>query len=369
MKIAFVHHSLQVSNGTDSLVYQYANKLSEKGHEVVVYTLKASGTNFGGPNFGIHRTKLPFGNGRLNTSVFAPIYRQFWKVRKELQGYDAVISMIYPSCLLPVWPEKLNTKTIHIEWGTPEGVWSNTGERLYSKIAKVSQGIACMRADKVLVPGPFIKNWVKENYSIEAKQIYLDGIDFGQVGEEEPRYDTRNILYIGRVAPYKNLEALIGAIVNIKEKVDNRVTLTIAGSLVFSSYVEKLRKLLDKLDTHWMDYIEFKGIVLSSKLPILYSYCQIYCSPSKWEGFLKSDAYAYKKPMVAFDLTSGRDIIQDGKTGLLCNTGTLLEEVLPILLEDESLCRQFGEDGYKWAKEHLDMDKIVDNLEGEINGS
>ncbi len=369
MKIAFVHHSYQLGNGTDSLVYQYTKKLWEKGHKVTIYTLRSEGFGFseslgkdGADVSSLVVTKLPFGNGRLNTSVFAPLYGQFWKIRKELQEYDAVISMLYPSCLLPVWPSKINTRVVHIEWGTPEGVWTTLGENLYAKIAKVGQGIACLRADKVLVPGSFVKGWVKENYGVEAKQIYLDGIDFPTFKEEDNRYNTGNILYVGRVVPYKNLESLIRAVANIKG-----ASLTIVGNYkVFPKYTSKLLKLQKELDVR----MTLAGVI--SDLAPYYLNCQIYCSPSKWEGFLKSDAYAYKKPMVAFDYTSSKDIIQPDITGrIVTNVGGIgygktLEIILGNLVKNEKECQKLGENGYKWAKETLDINKIVDNLEKEI---
>ena len=367
MKIAFVHHNLEVGHGTNTLVWQYAEGLGKKDHVVDIYTLVGEDHHLGADSlFDVRVTKLPFGNGRLNTSIFAPLYKPFWQVREELESYDVVISMIYPSCLLPVWPEKLkHPKVIHIEWSTPDGVWSNLGERLYSKLAIAMQGITCIRADEVLVPGDFVKKWVLDYYGIDAKQMYLDGIDFHQfdISKVTNRYNTKNILYVGRVVPYKNLEDLINAVALIKD-----ATLTIVGNnTAFPSYTKKLYKLCHKLGLE-SGRVRFAGVVPDAELTSYYAACQVYCSPSRWEGFLKSFAYAYAKPMVSYDLTSARDIIQDGITGKVVKNPDPAELAYELseLLNQPNYCKSLGENGYQWAKENLDIDKIVDNLEALI---
>jgi glycosyltransferase involved in cell wall biosynthesis len=99
-------------------------------------------------------------------------------------------------------------------------------------------------------------------------------------------------------------------------------------------------------------------------LPKYYLACDVYATCSAWEGFLRAEAYAMEKPMVAFDTTSHAETIQHEKTGLLVKEQTpeAFASALITLLNDNELRKRMGKEGYKWSKETLDFDVIAKNF-------
>lgn len=119
------------------------------------------------------------------------------------------------------------------------------------KLIRKMNKIAALKADGLIAPCPFVKRWIKENYGLDSEQIYLDGINFQLFNRE---YDYRpinfmdgyiNILYVGRVAPHKNIECLIESFQILKEYIDD-VRLIIVGRRTFPVYYKNLMKILRK---------------------------------------------------------------------------------------------------------------------------
>ncbi len=378
MKIAFVNHTFIMGSGIDSLIYQYTKRLGTK-HMVHIFCLR---TDYGEQqwdelferykeveyeNFKLHKIEMPFGKERISSTLAPLVFRPWNKI--DLEQFDIVVTQLYPGTLLP---KLKHPKWVHIEWSTPEGIYNSWQERAYFRLQKWGNEIGCKRADLVLTPSKFVHDYVLKNYKVESKQMYLDGIDFELFDKSkyDNRFDTNNILYVGRIAPHKNLEALIRAFALVKKEIPD-ATLILAGSLPFPNYTRKIIRLLDELIKDWTQSlsVELTSTVPWQDLPKYYANCILWCSPTKWEGFLKSEAYAFEKPMVALDYTSNCETVQDNFNGLLVRVGTPqdLAGNLILLLRNKAMTQELGQNGHKWAKENLDINTITDNLEAVFN--
>jgi len=335
-------------------------------HQVEVFTFRSYYKLPTDNSWKINTIDIPFGKTRLGSGVFAPLFIPWHSLRKRLEQFDIVVVQLYPANLIPILPKKLSTKVITVEWGTPSGVWSRWQERLYVKLAEWASGIACRRADKVLVGSKFVQNYVKQKYGVNSKVLCLDGLDFSLLDKDKYQNKRKdNILYIGRISPHKNLHTLIEAFQQVKQAVPN-ATLTIVGSHTFPRYTEKLHKLAAKLSL--VNSVKWAGAVSWEALPQYYADCSVYCSPSLWEGFMRCEAFAFEKPMVVFNNTANAETVKDKESGFVVkeNTPEALALALITLLKDSELQHKMGKAGYSWAKNNLDLDIITKELVNDL---
>lgn len=171
-----------------------------------------------------------------------------WKLRKE---YDAVFVHMIPGYVIagfPVW--KFLRKKI--------GLWYTHGS------------VSCsLRLSERFVN--IIFTAAKEGCNIKSKKVYITGHGI-DVSVQAPKADKKDIdmITVGRIAPSKNLEALIDVLVSIKKtKPDTNFT------IVGSPLTEEEKQYKDTLDRYiskrgMTDSVNFIGTILNSELPKLF---------------------------------------------------------------------------------------------------
>lgn len=362
MKIAFLHHSFIIGSGIDSLIYQYAKRMSLE-HHIEIFTFRSYYKLPIDP-YKINIIDIPFGKTRIGSGVLAPVFIPWRKIRRELEQFDVVIAQLYPANLIPILPKKLRTKVIIIEWGIPEGVWLTWQERLYTRLSKQASRLACRRADKVLVSSKFMQDYVKDNFNVDAKCLCIDGLDFELLDKNKYKAsDTNNIVYVGRISPHKNIHTLLSAFKTVQNTIPE-ASLTIIGSHTFPEYSKKLKQLASKLNIK----VNWTGAVSWKELPQYYADCSVYCSPSLWEGFMRCEAFAFEKPMVVFNNTANPETVHNNINGIVVNynNSTALAEALIRLLLNKEENQAMGQAGYRWARENLDFNNITKELLNEL---
>jgi len=364
VKIAFLHHSFIIGSGIDSLIYEYARRLSEE-NEVEIFTFR-SYYKLPTSDWKINVIDIPFGKTRFGSGVFAPLFIPWHKLRNKLEQFDVVVAQLYPANLIPVLPRKLETKVVVVEWGTPEGVWFRWQESLYARLSKQASKIACRRADKVLVSSKFLKEYVTKNFGVISNLVLIDGINFDLLDKDKVVGKKQNdILYVGRVSPHKNIHTLIKAFRLVKDEIPD-ATLTLVGAQTFPEYSDYLKKLAGELLLG--DSVKWEGVVPWEDLPGYYADCAVYCSPSLWEGYMRCEAFAFEKPAVVFDATANAETVHDGIDGIVVKqiNPSALAEALVTLLRDDDKRGAMGRAGYAWAKENLDFGVITNKLLEEL---
>ena len=122
-----------------------------------------------------------------------------------------------------------------------------------------------------------------------------------------PREGRVKLLYIGRLTFQKNLQTLILAI----KKSGIQADLTIVGNGIDKFDLQKIAK---ENEVH----VDFHDA--TSNLSAFYLSADLFCIPSRWEGFpnVVGEALAHGLPVIAFKECSGMtDLIIEGKNGLL----------------------------------------------------
>ena len=121
------------------------------------------------------------------------------------------------------------------------------------------------------------------------------------------------LIYVGRLIFYKNLEVVLKAI-NIAKKIEPRIKLVIVGSGPHKENIEKLSRKLG-LESN----LEFKGYVDADEKENLIATSSAMVFPSLCEGFgiVILEAFAQKKPVLVSKIKPMSDIIAHEKTGFV----------------------------------------------------
>jgi glycosyltransferase involved in cell wall biosynthesis len=281
------------------------------------------------------------------------------------------------------WWERVDA--LHIHWPFPHGLMA-CGPAWLNRVKVVS---SCHSAEIALAEQSKFSTWllanclrrsdaVTANSSHTAKLVYsISGIT-GEVIpygatvriDEQPASEGKGqlplLLFSGRLIQRKGVDFLIRAMPRILTQ--RKVRLVVTGDGHYRSQWEKLSHELGVSHA-----VEFAGFVSNEKLSQLFRACTVYVHPAIYDdrgdteglGVVLIEALRNRKPVVASQVGGIVDVIKDGETGLLVpqkDPEALAEAVLRVL-QDPALARRLGEQGYVYATEFFDWDRITDRLE------
>lgn len=187
-------------------------------------------------------------------------------------------------------------------------------------------------------------------------------------GEDE-RFD---VLFVGRIAPQKNLESLLEAFVRLAvARPDAPLRIAIAGDgpdrdslrARFESEIAPRIPASPLARERHGGPIAWLGPVPNATLPNLMRRSSVFCLPSHYEGHPKAllEAMACGMAVVAADAPGLREVIRHEETGLVVpGTAESLAESLDRLLRDAPLRARLGAAARAHAVEHWSLDRIVD---------
>lgn len=161
------------------------------------------------------------------------------------------------------------------------------------------------------------------------------------------QYDIKNdekiIIFTGRFVPTKCIDYLIKSMPLITQFFPN-VKLFLVGDGPLRNSLEKLTKNLNVVDN-----VVFTGH--KSEIRDILSIADVLVLPSVSEGISNSllEAMAYKKPVIASNISPNRELVIHGKNGFLVqlNSTRSIAEAAIKLLKNESLAKSMGEYGYR----------------------
>ena len=177
------------------------------------------------------------------------------------------------------------------------------------------------------------------------------------------RVNKGSLLFVGRLVEKKGLRYLIEALPLILKR-HPEVCLRIAGD---GPEKGNLKAQCAKLGIS--DHVRFLGAVKNERLPALYQTSDVVVFPSviaddgDREGFglVLVEALGCECATVVTDLPAMRDIIIDGKTGLVVPQKSIrqLAEKVIGLLDDPEMGRLVGKEGRRFVLERYDWDIIA----------
>jgi len=200
--------------------------------------------------------------------------------------------------------------------------------------------------------------------------------DLKKLGEKKPIYVIENsiesfssnsntvnpfqIIHVGRLVFYKNLEVVLKTIPLIKQKIP-KIKLVIVGD---GPYKENLKSLIKKLGIN--DNVDLKGYLGTQEKIQLISQSMALVFPSLVEGFglVILEAFSQRRPVIVSNVRPLSDIVQNNETGFVLDPHdekAWAESIIKIL-QNPDLADKMGEKGKKILDTKYTMNSIYEKL-------
>lgn len=177
-----------------------------------------------------------------------------------------------------------------------------------------------------------------------------------------------DLLFLSRVELAKGVYELLDAYQIIRAR-DSRYTLTIAGD---GPELENLRKYAADLK---LEGVSFPGFVQGASKIECFRSAAIFCFPSYTEGMPNAvlEAMAVGLPIVCSDAGGLRDIMEDGKTGILFTAlldgedkqmfeGAVIADAIESLAYNESLYNSISRYNSEFARSRFAASEVAKRL-------
>jgi len=210
---------------------------------------------------------------------------------------------------------------------------------------------------------------------IEPEKIFVitNGVDYKRFSTSKKsnyfrkKYNIQNkykiiVCVVSRMIPFKNLELVINAIFQLKEK-HKKVFLIVVGSKTDKEYYKKLVSLIKNLKLE--NQIFFHSEVDNDKIHNIYKSADIFALPSKpLEGMNLStlEAMSSGLPIITSHVNVTSDIVKETNSGFVIDDLESFVSSVEKLITTENLRKKLGNNGKKFMKDYS-WDKIVLKIE------
>jgi glycosyltransferase involved in cell wall biosynthesis len=226
------------------------------------------------------------------------------------------------------------------------------------------------RADAVVGVSQYVVDHTSKYISFDSKKkgVIFNPANLEKFYPADPNKQVKGrILFAGTVCEKKGIRQLIQAMPIIKQAIPEAHLLVVGRDWKFPktghSYIEYLT---DFIDSRIIDDIRFLGPVPNSEIPKLIEEAEICCYPSHMEAMPLAwiEVMAMGKAFVGSSLGPGKEIVQDGFNGLLCDPRqpTDIAEKVISMLRNNKEAMQMGERAREFALQNFSLDII-----GKVN--
>jgi glycosyltransferase involved in cell wall biosynthesis len=232
----------------------------------------------------------------------------------------------------------------------------------------------CRRAVRLIADSHCTKNDLVIHYGIPSTKIDVVHLAAGKEFEPVSCSQTlqgirtrlglpdRFVLFVGSVEPRKNLPLLIRAMARLSREAPETALAIVGGGE--PRYVASLHRIIEAEGLELGRDVIFTGCVGDQDLPALYSQCQVFVYPSRYEGFglPPLEAMACGAPVLIPNHSSFVELYKD--CGLLVDPIEVetLEAAIRRLLWDHTLRNELIARGLKLARSRTWQDVVAETL-------
>lgn len=214
---------------------------------------------------------------------------------------------------------------------------------------------------------------VLRKHGLHQTEIWPRGIDTAlfhpKMGRERsplpPAGDRLTLLYVGRLAPEKDLHILFEAYLTLPKEIKEKVRLVIVGD---GPMINELKEKADET-------ILFTGFKKGEALAELYRHADLFTFPSSTETFgnVVLEAFASGTPVLAVNQGGVKEIIRHGETGWLVRArdADAFRQGMITLIEHKEIRRELSKRALHYAAtqswESI-FSKLVASYEEVLNG-
>lgn len=232
------------------------------------------------------------------------------------------------------------------------------------------------RADKIIIAGDYILDLLPEKFHSRCIKMLDVGIDTADYCFSGVDYQSEavNLLYVGRIVPYKGLLYLLKSISILPENIKRHINLNVVGDGGGGAYELKCREFVK--GNHLSENVNFLGFLDKKSVKCIYEASHIFCFPSLAEagGTVVLEAMAKGLPVIAINYGGPGESVSP-QSGYLIHPespGQLVEEICEKILflynDRDKLqrlslgARERAEKEFDWRMRCLKMADIYKSL-------
>jgi glycosyltransferase involved in cell wall biosynthesis len=185
--------------------------------------------------------------------------------------------------------------------------------------------------------------------------------------------DKKQVLFVGRFVPVKNIELLINAFENI-QRIHPSAELVLVGE---GPQEDELKKRVE--EQNLSETVQFMGYIPNDDLPKFYRNATVVALSSRSEsyGITLLEAMSCGVPVVAPDIGVIPDIVDENENGLLYQRGSVAEltDALDEILSDIKLRRSYSQAArtkavkyFDWSNKQTKLYDLYSNLTDSVSG-
>ncbi|MDQ0160958.1 glycosyltransferase family 4 protein [Aeribacillus alveayuensis] len=216
---------------------------------------------------------------------------------------------------------------------------------------------------KIFVPSHFTLEQLKR-HGFANMSIWSRGVDCKLFHPHYDKLEVRQkyginekyiLSYVGRIAPEKDIETLLNIINQLPNDIARNVRWLIVGDGPLMTYMKEKAS----------ENVTFTGYLNGTELAKIYSTSDIFVFPSPTETFgnVVLEAIASGTPVIGANSGGVKNIIQHGKTGILCepkNTEQFIDRITDLLTH-HSMRIQMGHEARNYSLSQT-WEQILDRL-------
>lgn len=345
--------TLDTKGGIVHYTAQLSNALSKHSKVSVITPFGVEEQLF---NKSVNLIQLHTGNVLKNFVLNTLLLNRFYFFLKTIKIINPdVIHIQFPHpwlCFfLPFLSKYKMVTTIH-------NVEPHLGSRSFDQ--NLAHNLHIKYSDALIVHGDLAKSKLQNRLKESGlnKDIFViphgDYSFFTKISNKNHSEENSTVLFFGRIVEYKGLNYLIEAASQIVKEIPNLKVL-IAGSGRIDNF-----NVIEKLP-----YFEiFNYYIENERVGEFFQRSSVVVLPyieSTQTGVIPI-AYAFKKPVVATNVGSIPEIVEDGVTGYIVppRDSKSLANAIVKVLKDNKLRTQMGENAYIKMKEDLSWDVIAE---------
>jgi len=349
MKIVFVVPEISKTGGM-RIIFEYANKLSDKGYDVTVASPVVPLNSFKG-KFSLYffRYRLNYARRFLTGKIENP--KSFFDVKFKIKYIP------YPSVyFLPEADVYIATS-----WTSSYLVSKVKAKKFYliqdyeiwtSNIVMVDKSYKLPL--KKIVVSTYLKNLLKDKFN-EDSDVVLNGIDFTKFNnEDKTSFSVKTVLFMDHSLKNKNVEDALSVVDRLHSNHPG-IKFICFGRNMYSNIP---------------DYVEFYNDPSDEMIASLYKRSDIFLYTSMYEGFAlpPAEAMACKCAVAGYNTAGLPDFAINNETALLCEAGEVnaLYENVKKLIQDPKLLEKISLNGYshirkvlEWNDSFIKFEKII----------
>jgi len=240
----------------------------------------------------------------------------------------------------------------------------NCARNMYGS-AKSTLAYCCLKlnkrklkfVDKYMAVSTFVKDFHLRQLDLNEEDIvvvpnFMEEQKYEAESEENRAFSDDFILFVGALSRHKGVDVLIRAY----ERLGTETKLVLIGKKSPDYSFKKTKNVMI------IENAPFNKILEG------YSKCRFVVMPSIWPepcGLVALEAMRYKKALIASNVGGLKDLIINGKTGVLTPPNDLekLTEAMLYLLENPLTAKEMGRMGYNYFRRDYTPDVVVPKIE------